>query len=138
MREHDLEDVAGQDVFLCHIDRSAVEVFAHRRRDRRQRVVVLRRLDQGLIERSGAVAGDRLEPVDGLVVAGVDLRVGGIGRHQDVRDQRDPLPPMVVGRDLTDDRHDRVGRTDRIGRYVRKMFNLAHDVVAQIADNTAV
>ena len=84
--QHHLEDVAGQDVLLGHLDRPAVVARrAVGERDLGQLVVDRRRLDQRLVERAGPVDGQLVEPGHGLVVERVE--VGG-GRRRPARSRR--------------------------------------------------
>jgi hypothetical protein len=45
---------------------------------------------------------------------------------------------VVKGGELTDHRDDGIGMTNVVSRRLRKVFDLANNVVAEIADETAV
>ena len=118
---------------------AAVAVAAHRRRDVGQRVVGVGRLDERLVERAGAVGGEarrggrrrRRRRRRGR-------RRSAPGGDEGVGDERDPLAPVVVGGQLADDRQDGVGVAEVVGRDVGQALDLAHDVVAEVADEAAV
>ena len=103
-----------------------------------QRVVGRGRLDQRLVDRAGAGLGQLVEPGDRPVVERVELGVGGALGGQHVVDQHDPLAPVVVGHQLADHRHDGVGVAEVVGRHGGQVLDLAHDVVAEVADHAAV
>ena len=66
--EHDLEDVAGQDVLLGHLDGLGVQLLGRAPAHLGQLVVPLRRDDQRLVERTGPFRGQGVEPAHGGVV----------------------------------------------------------------------
>ena len=79
----------------------------------------------------------------GLVVGGVQgrcvsCRVAGRLGDDHVGQQHGPLPPVVDGHHLADDRHDPVGEAPVVGRDVGQVFDLAHHVVAEVAHQAAV
>ena len=53
--------------------------------------------------------------------------------EHDVVDEHDTRLPVVKGHELTDHRDDRVGQSPVIGRARPEPFDLAHDVIAEIA-----
>ena len=136
--QHHLEDVAGEDVFLRHLDRAPIGARAHRRPHLRQLVVDQGRLDQRFGQRSGTVGRQLLEPLDRFVVHLIQLVVAGIGRDEGVRYQGDALAEVIERRELPDDRQDRVGIARVVVGNVREMLDLAHDVVAEISHQPAV
>ena len=113
-------------------------VRAHHRADVGQRVVGVGRIEQRLVERTGAVGGQLVEARDGVVVAAVELVVAEAGLDEHVLDERGPLAPVVVGGELADHRHHRVGVALVVGRDVGQVLDLAHDVVAEVAHDPAV
>jgi hypothetical protein len=103
LRQHHLEDVAGQDVLAGDLDRPGEEVASHGRPHVGQGIVGRRRLDEGLVDRAGTVGGQLLEAGDGAVVQRVELSLGRVVRHDDVVDEDHTLAPMVVRGQLADD-----------------------------------
>jgi hypothetical protein len=136
--EHDLEDVAGEDVLARDLDGPPVGVAAHRRAHLGQRVVGIRGLDERLVEGTGPVGGELVEAGEGGVVASVELVVVEAGLDEHVLDERDPLAPVVVGGQLADDRHHGVGVAEVVRGDVGQALDLAHDVVAEVAHDPAV
>ena len=60
--QHDLEDVAGEDVLPGHLDRRLVATARHRRTHVGQRLVGVGRVEERLVDRSGPVGRQLLEP----------------------------------------------------------------------------
>ena len=135
LREDNLEDVAREDVLTCRLDGSAVLGLSHRRGDLGDRVGGVRERHQWFVDGSGTVIGELMDLGDRRVVGGLQI---GVVVDDDVGEQGDPLSPMVVHGEFSDHRDHRIGVTEIIGGYVGKMLDLAHDVVAEVADQTAV
>ncbi len=136
--DDDLEDVAGQDVLLGHLDRTAVALRAEGGSHVGQRLVRHGRIDQRLVDGPRTVGRQLVDARDGLVVPGVQLCLGEVGIHQHVLDQRHALAPVVVGGQLTDHGYDGVGMTEVVGRHVGKVLDLSYDVVAEVPHDPAV
>ena len=133
--EDNLEDVARKDVLTGRLDSSAVLSLSHRRGDLGNRVGGVRERHQRFVDGSGTVIGELMDLGDRRVVGGLQI---GVVVDDDVGEQGDPLSPMVVHGEFSDHRDHRIGVTEIIGGYVGKMLDLAHDVVAEVADQTAV
>ena len=78
------------------------------------------------------------EPGQGRVVAVVELGVGQLGVDERVGDQGHPLAEVVERRQLADHVLDRIGQVLVVGRNVGQLLDLAHHVVAEVADQAAV
>ena len=65
---------------------------------------------------------------------------GGVGTRieEDVLDQVEALSEVIERGDVPGDRQHRVGKPEVVGRHVGESLDLAHDVVAEIADDTTV
>ena len=138
LREHDLEDVAGEDVLLRDVDRSRVLGRGHRSAHLGQLRIGHGRVDHRFVEWTRTIGGQLREPLDRVVVEAVERGdIGALG-DQHVVDERDALTEVVEGGQLTDDRHDGIGVAGDIGRGVGQMFDLSHHVVAEIADDATV
>ena len=137
LREHDLEDIAGDDVFLGHLDRLLVHPVGHGRVELREFVVCRGRFDRCVRQRFGQIGDRPLDADDGPVVGLVDLGAGQpAGRH--TLDEVHPLPPVIEGGERSDHRHHRVGELPIVGRDVGEVFHLAYDVVTQEAHDPSV
>ena len=92
----------------------------------------------GLDGRPDAVGGQLVEAGLGGGVGGVELGVapGRVDHH--VVDQHHPLAPVVEGGQLADDGQDGVGLAEVVGRDVGQVLDLAHHVVAEVADQAGV
>ena len=101
-------------------------------------VVGTRRAQQRLVERAGAVARQLIEPGDRVVVGDIESGLVHAVAHDDVVDQRHPLAPVVERRQLADDGQDSIGMASIVVGDVGQALDLAHDVVAEVADQTAV
>jgi hypothetical protein len=101
-------------------------------------VVALRGIDDGLIDRLGALGGKALQAPERPVVEVVGVGGGGTQGNGDRLHQRHPLAPRVVGGNLADDPDDGVGVTELVGRRFGQAFDFADDVVAQVADKASV
>ena len=72
-------------------------------------------------------------------VRGVDrVGVGALGHEEHVLDQVEPLAVVVERGDVPGEREHRVGPAERVVRHVREPLDLAHDVVAEVADDATV
>ena len=100
--------------------------------------IAVGRLDHRLGEGPGAVDGEAVEAHEGLVVEPVDGGLVGVVGQQHVVDERDPLAEVVEGGQLADDRQRGVGVARGVVGDVGEVLDLAHDVVAEVADEAAV
>ena len=126
---------------MCSLAASTASRYASlpdRRADLGQRVARVGRVDERLVERDGPVARQQVQASDGVVVLLVDLGVGEVVEHPGVGDERDPLPPVVERGQLADDRQHALGQPLVVVGHVREALDLAHDVVAEVADEPAV
>ena len=137
-RQDDLEDVAVQDVLLGHGDRVRPSPRRGGPPDVGRRLLAVGWLDDGLLDRAGAVGGQLVEATERVVVGVVEDGPGGVVGHDDVVDQGDPLPEVVVGGQLADHREHGVGVAGVVAGDVGQVLHLAHDVVAEVADDAAV
>ena len=139
--QHDLEDVAGDDVLLGRPHR--VLVAARRtwcgatspggRVPRRQR--------PGRLGRAGRKqsAASCVEP--GLGLARGPRRAPSApqaGSMTTLSIEHHPLAPVVEGGQLADDRQDGVGVAEVVGRRVGQVLDLPDHVVAEVADQAGV
>ena len=140
LRQHHLEDVAGQDVLFGHVDRGPEHLGRRPPAHVGQPVLPLGRDDQGLVDGGGALGRELVEPGHGGVVQVVEApAVGGRSSgYGDRLDERDPLPPVVVRRHLAHHRQDGVRVALLVGGRLGEALDLAHHVVAEVADHAAV
>ncbi len=136
--QHHLEDVAGEDVLLGHLHGAPVRLAPHRGAHLRERIVGIGRFDERLVERAAAVSGQLVEAGQRGVVPRVELRVGQPGLYEDVLDEAHPLAPVVVGRQLPDHGQHRVRVAEVVRGHVGQVLDLAHDVVPEVPEHTAV
>ena len=115
-----------------------IELRPHAGGDLGRLVVEGRWFHEGLVEGTGAIRGQVLEPRDRLVVGRIQRRIIGFGGHHHVHDQDRPLAPVVDRHQLADDRHDPVGEALVVGRGVGEVLHLPHHVIAQVAHQPAV
>ena len=120
------------------LDRRLVATARHGRAHVGQRLVGVGRVEERLVDRPGSVGGQLLEPRHRLVVGPVDLRLARFAEQVGVREQGDPLTPMVEGGQLSDDREDRVGQAEVVLGWVGQVLDLPHHVVAEVPDQPAV
>ncbi len=139
LREHHLEDVAGEDVLARHLDGPLVARGSERGRERWQLgELVVRRRRRHVRQRSGELVHQVVEPPHRSGVRRVDRVRAGIGREEDVLDEVETLAVVVERGDVPGERQHRIGPADRIGGPVRKVLDLAHHVVAEVADDSPV
>ena len=140
LREHDLEDVAFEDVLLRRLDRRGplrvVQIRAHLGQlgelvGRRQRGHVRQRPARARRPRRRAARPRRRSSSRSVGVVAARL-----GVH--VLDQEAALAEVVERGDLAGERAHRVGKPEIVVRNVGKPFDLAHGVVAHPADDAAV
>ena len=139
LRQHDLEDVAGEDVLARHLDRGAVGGRRHRRAAVGQlRELARRWRGRRVRERPGELVDPRVEPGDGELV-----RVGRRGLldpfgEDHVLDEVEALAEVVERGHVTHHAQHRVGRAQVVGGHVGQPLDLAYDVVAEVSDDAAV
>ena len=144
LRQHHLERVAGTDVLLGDLDGLAIASGGRASPDRtlREPRAERRRWNELVVARPLEVAPKRLQAFGGAEVGGFQqLGVGALALflvEEHVVDERDPLTPVVEGRQLADDRHDGVRVAEVVRRRFPEPLDLAHDVVAEIADEASV
>ena len=137
LREHHLEDVAGDDVLFGHLHGALVLTAGHGRAHRRQ-IVVGRRRGNGRVGKwATELDGVGADAHRGRVVLVVDLRRRQ-AEHGNALHHVGPLAPVVEGHERTDDAHHGVGQAELVGGHVVQPFDLAHDVVAEVADDAAL
>ena len=142
LREHDLEDVAGEDVLARRLDRVAgtsrrpsSSVNGGQLARARPRAAATARTAAGAASSSTWASSRR----HGRVVRGVDLAPSSAPRREeDVLDQVEALAEVVERGDVPGERQHRVGQAEVVGRHVGQALDLAHDVVAEVADDAAV
>ncbi len=131
MRQHDLKDISGQDVFLGLLHRLAIGFLAHIggrlkgfltvRRARRQRDWPRQRVLHAI---DGSYCG---------VVPGFDVLA--IVLHADVRDQVHFVLHVVEDDQAREEHEDRIGRVDvPLAELRDPVFDEPHQVVADVAD----
>ena len=136
--EDHLEHVSGEDVLPRRLDCGPVEHGTHAGRHLRRLVIGIGWLHEGLVERTGPVAGQDLQAGDRFVIGGVQRRIVCIVGHDHVHDEHGPLAPVVDRHQFAYDRHHPVREALVVGRYVRKVLDLPHHVVPQVAHQPAV
>ena len=137
LRQHDLEDVAGQDVLLGHLDRRLVLAGGHAGAHLGQRLAGVGRLDGDVRQRLAELHGHGLDPAGGLVVGDVEVGAGA-AEHGHALDERHPLAPVVEGGQAPDHAHHGVGQVEVVAGHVGQVLHLAHDVVAEVAHDAAL
>jgi hypothetical protein len=137
LRQDDLEDVAGDDVFLRDVHGALVMARRHVRSCSRQRVGRVGRSYRGVRQWPSERDDRGVEPGDGVVV-GLIERVAVEAEHRHVLDHVRPLTPVVERSQRTDHAHHRVRQATVVRRHVGQPLDLADDVVAEKADDTAV
>ena len=136
LREHDLEDVAREDVLAGGLDGRLVETTGHRGAERRQLgELVGRGWRRRVRQRAGQLVDATVEAVDGALIG-----VGGVDGlvQEDVLDEIEALAEVVERGHVTGQRQNRVGNALVVGRDVGQVLDLADDVVAEVADDAAV
>ena len=140
LREHDLEDVAGEDVLLRRLDRLRPRV----------RLVTFRRSSGSSMSSSAggsegtygsgrpSSASARSRRAAAASYSARELGVVRARRREHVLDQVEPLAEVVERGDVPGERQHRVGHARDRRRGRREALDLAHDVVAELADDAAV
>ena len=144
LRQHDLERVAGTDVLLGDLDGLAVALGAGASPNRTfwETGAERRWRDELGVARALEVVPQDLQALACAVIGG--LEQAGVGAltlvlvEQHVVDEGDPLPPVVEGGELADDRYDGIRVAQVVGRRLSEAFDLPHDVITEIADEPAV
>ena len=140
LREHDLEDVAVEDVLLGDLDRSLVHAVGHRASARPatpRRPAAARRgtYGSGWASRSSTAAATRTHRG---VVGVVEIGTPSSSSTRHALDQVHTLAPVVERRQRTDDAHHGVGQSAVVGGHVGQALDLADHVVAEVAHHPAV
>ena len=118
LREHDLEDVAGEDVLARDLDRVAVEVAAHRRpHARAARTSSSAGGGDGTYGsgRASSSTSSSSRATARSYAASTWLGVGAVGDEEDVLDQVEPLAVVVERGDVAGEREHGVGEPEIVG-----------------------
>ena len=109
------------------------------RGERRQlRELVLGRWRRDVRQRARQLVDQLVEPAHARGVRRVHRVRTGLGLEEDVLDQVEPLAVVIERGDVTGEREHRIGPAEWIGRNVRQVLDLAHDVVAEVPDDPTV
>ena len=130
LRQHDLEDVAGGDIFLRPFDHSEI-MFLRRVRYRLGEcldIELLRRMGQRAVE----ISDDIVETFLGAGIGrlGGDARLGAHRRHQ-----RHLVLHGIEDRDDRRPHEEAVGQAERVRILVRQALHQPHHVVAHITED---
>ena len=115
-----------------------VRVVAHRRLHVGQRLAGIRRRDGRVGQRRAEIgAASSMRTIAASYAASMSS-VGRSGFDRDALDEVHALPPVVECGEAADHGQHGVRETEVVARHARQMLDLAHDVVAEIADEAAV
>ncbi len=144
LREHDLEDVALEDVLLRRLDcglevaARAVDAEVGEHGVAGGELLVGRRRRREVRERRRQGGDGGLEAVGGVVVGGRMLVGRRLGLEHHVDDERQPLGEVVERGHQARHAHHRIGHAVVVVGRVGEPLDLAHHVVAEVPDDAAV
>ncbi len=138
LRKDHLEDVPGDDVLLGDEHSLLVGFRGHRAPDLRPGLAAGRHRQGRLGERLEQVCRELVEPDTGTVVCGIQLGSARSRAERHVVHEHNTLEPVVEGAQLAYQEQRRIGQTEIVVRHIGEMLDLAHHVVTEIPDETAV